>query len=106
METFKTSSPTMDTPGIQSIRRPEAIFAIVAAIAISYFISQLVHRLFFHPLRKIPGPWYNVLFRIGHISHLLSGTTATEVTRLHEKYGAVIRPSPNEVSFISGETAW
>ena len=28
------------------------------------------------------------------------------VTQLHEKYGEVVRLAPNEVSFISGETAW
>ena len=38
--------------------------------------------------------------------HLVAGTTVENVTRLHEKYGEVVRLSPNEVSFISGETAW
>ena len=36
----------------------------------------------------------------------MKGTTATNVLELHEKYGEVVRLSPNEVSFISGETAW
>lgn len=38
--------------------------------------------------------------------HLIDGTTVDNVNRLHEKYGEVVRLSPNEVSFISGETAW
>ena len=39
-------------------------------------------------------------------SHLVAGTTVDNVSRLHAKYGEVVRLSPNEVSFISGETAW
>ena len=38
--------------------------------------------------------------------HLIAGTTADNVKRLHDQYGEVVRLSPNEVSFISGETAW
>ena len=44
--------------------------------------------------------------RVPYIRHALSGTTVNNVNRLHEKYGEVVRISPNEVSFISGETAW
>jgi cytochrome P450 len=39
-------------------------------------------------------------------SHLVAGTTVDNVSRLHAKYGDVVRLSPNEISFISGETAW
>ena len=37
---------------------------------------------------------------------MLAGTTVNNVKWLHDKYGEVVRISPNEVSFISGETAW
>jgi hypothetical protein len=37
---------------------------------------------------------------------MLSGTTRDNVMELHKKYGDVVRVSPNEISFISGETAW
>lgn len=36
----------------------------------------------------------------------MAGTTADNVLQLHKKYGEAVRISPNEVSFISGETAW
>lgn len=38
--------------------------------------------------------------------HIRNGTLAKYVTALHEKYGEVVRIAPNEISFISGETAW
>jgi hypothetical protein len=37
---------------------------------------------------------------------MLGGTTRDNVMELHKKYGEVVRVSPNEISFISGETAW
>lgn len=35
-----------------------------------------------------------------------NGTIVEWVKELHEKYGDAVRLAPNEVSFISGETAW
>jgi cytochrome P450 len=37
---------------------------------------------------------------------MLGGTTRDNVVELHKKYGDVVRVSPNEISSISGETAW
>jgi cytochrome P450 len=37
---------------------------------------------------------------------MLAGTTAQNVRALHDKYGDVVRLSPNEVSFSSGGTAY
>ena len=48
----------------------------------------------------------NSLSRIPYVRHLLKGTTADNVKDLHNTYGDVVRVSPNEVSFSSGETAW
>jgi hypothetical protein len=43
---------------------------------------------------------------IPYARHMLAGTTVENSVKLHEKYGDVVRISPNEVSFISGETAF
>ncbi|KAK5704611.1 hypothetical protein LTR17_021741 [Elasticomyces elasticus] len=53
-----------------------------------------------------PGPKLNALTRIPYVRHLLAGTTVTNVSQLHEKYGDLVRISPDKVSFISGEIAW
>lgn len=37
---------------------------------------------------------------------MVRGSIAQDLVRLHNKYGSVVRIAPNEVSFISGETAW
>jgi len=71
-----------------------------------YVASNIIYNLYFHPLHHIPGPKINGLSRIPYVRHALSGTTVDNLVRLHAKYGDVVRFSPNEVSFISGDTAW
>jgi len=71
-----------------------------------YFISTIIYKLYFHPLHHIPGPKVNALSRISYIRHGLLGTTVDNVNALHAKYGHVVRVSPNEISFTSGDTAW
>jgi hypothetical protein len=62
-------------------------------------LSIVVYRLFFHPLAKIPGPriaaatWvYEIYF-----DFYLGGQFFSEIGRLHEIYGPIIRITPNEV---------
>lgn len=74
--------------------------------SLGYYIGHAVYMLRFHPLAKIPGPRINAISRLPFVRHLLKGTTAENVKQLHEQYGDVVRVTPNEISFISGETAW
>jgi hypothetical protein len=67
---------------------------------------KVVYALYLDPLSKIPGPKINALSRIPYVRHHLAGTTVPNVNALHKKYGDVVRISPNEVSFISVETAY
>ncbi|KOC14711.1 benzoate 4-monooxygenase cytochrome P450 [Aspergillus flavus AF70] len=63
------------------------------------FIIQSVYRLFFHPLRKFPGP------KLGAISHLYefyydviyNGSYLFKIEQLHQKYGPVVRINPREL---------
>lgn len=71
-----------------------------------YFVGRVVHKLYFDPLSHIPGSKLNALSRLPYIRHLLAGSTVDFITELHERYGEVVRLSPNEVSFISSDTAW
>ncbi|KAF1344389.1 cytochrome P450 monooxygenase [Delphinella strobiligena] len=71
-----------------------------------YHLTSSVYSLYFHPLCQIPGPWYAAITRIPYIRAVLKGTTAEYLRQLHAKYGDVVRYTPNEISVISGETAW
>lgn len=65
-----------------------------------------IYRLYFHPLRHIPGPWYAAMSRVFYMRNHINGGVAGWLRCLHDQYGEVVRYSPNEISFISGETAW
>ena len=64
-----------------------------------------VYNIYFHKLSKFPGP---LLFRAYHfpfVYYHASGTLARKITTFHEQYGPVVRVSPTELAFTSGE-AW
>ncbi|EME87800.1 uncharacterized protein MYCFIDRAFT_71270 [Pseudocercospora fijiensis CIRAD86] len=93
----------MDT---SSAERPISFTAGFATLALLYVVGNLIYKLYFGPLSHIPGPKLNALSRLPYIRHLLKGTTVQNVNELHEKYGEVVRISPNEISFTSIDTAW
>jgi cytochrome P450 len=62
--------------------------------------------VFFHPLRDIPGPKFAAASIIPYARVLLKGNMVRWLHELHKKHGEVVRISPNELSYISGETAW
>ncbi|EMF16370.1 benzoate 4-monooxygenase cytochrome P450, partial [Sphaerulina musiva SO2202] len=72
-----------------------------------YLVTKFIYTSYINdPLRHIPGPKINAISRIPYVRHLIKGTTVDNVVDLHRRYGSVVRLTPNEVSFSSGETAW
>lgn len=66
---------------------------------------SIVYNLYFHPLRRVPGPKFNAVSRFPWIRDWLSGNLHLAVQNLHEKYGPIVRVAPDEVSFIKS-SAW
>ncbi|GKZ36884.1 hypothetical protein AbraIFM66950_008148 [Aspergillus brasiliensis] len=85
---------------------PPVILGIGAGLTFIYLISKVIYALCLDPLRHIPGPRLNAVSMIPYARHLLAGTTVQNSVTLHQKYGEVVRISPNEVSLICGETAF
>nr|POF16762.1 trichodiene oxygenase [Quercus suber] len=73
---------------------------VCAVLAIVFYkVFAILYRLYFHPLRKFPGPriaassrWYEFCFDV-----LTRGLYATEVDKWHERYGPIVRVTPEEV---------
>ncbi|KAF2671788.1 cytochrome P450 [Microthyrium microscopicum] len=78
---------------------------IVALALVTYQLSIYVYNIFFHPLRKFPGPLLSAASCLPLCRKNLSGDQQFWITELHAKYGEVVRYSPNELSFSSGD-AW
>ena len=65
----------------------------------------MIHNLYFHPLRKFPGPFWNRATRLRYVIAMNQGTLAFEVLDWHNKYGPVVRIAPNELAFQDPQ-AW
>ncbi|KAJ6134167.1 cytochrome P450 [Penicillium sp. IBT 18751x] len=75
---------------------------IITAIVLSFCVYLLllsIYRLWFHPLSKFPGPkiaaltlWYEFYY-----DAIKKGLYTFEIQRMHEKYGPIVRISPNEI---------
>jgi cytochrome P450 len=82
-------------------------FAIIAILA--YFAQQAVARIysvFLGPLSKFPGPKLNAFTLLALSTSEYKGRQVEDVSEMHEKYGPVVRLSPNYVSFLGNEQTW
>ena len=69
------------------------LFALVSAVAV------VIYRVFFHPLRHVPGPKLAAVSNIWHACHARNGQMLRLGKNLHRRYGPVVRVGPNEVWF-------
>ncbi|KAK5169776.1 uncharacterized protein LTR77_005754 [Saxophila tyrrhenica] len=74
---------------------------VVVLGLVGYVVSEWIYNLFFHPLAKFPGPKLNAMSPVPGILALMRGRLPLENKKLHDKYGSVVRVSPNELAFNS-----
>jgi hypothetical protein len=59
-----------------------------------------IYRVYFHPLHSFPGPKFSAFTRLPHLIATARGKLPRYVARLRDTHGAVVRISPDEISFI------
>ncbi|KAL8921895.1 MAG: hypothetical protein Q9208_005499 [Pyrenodesmia sp. 3 TL-2023] len=64
-----------------------------------------IRNAYFHPLSKFPGPKSCAATPIPYVKALVKGDMVGWVMGLHDKYGEVVRITPDELSFIT-PSAW
>lgn len=69
------------------------------------FLYKIVYNLFLHPLRRFPGPKLAAITQFQALYYRSAGKAVVWNHELHQKYGPVVRVTPNELSFIQPE-AW
>ncbi|OTA99206.1 hypothetical protein M426DRAFT_325350 [Hypoxylon sp. CI-4A] len=72
----------------------------VGFLPIVYYICLSIYNIYFHPLSKYPGPRVAAATPLWIASSLARGTMPKDLLKLHDRYGPVVRTSPNELSYI------
>lgn len=76
------------------------------ALLLVYRAVVVTYRLFFHPLRAHPGPLYCRASNLPLVYwQKIAGSWPRNLKELHDRYGDVVRISPDELSCIYPE-AW
>ncbi|KAK1963103.1 cytochrome P450 [Colletotrichum sublineola] len=70
-----------------------------ASLSLAYVFGTIVYNVYFHPLRKYPGPKLWAASRIPYARHALSGMMHYKILELHRQYGSVVRVAPDELSY-------
>ncbi|KAL8886186.1 MAG: hypothetical protein Q9215_006069 [Flavoplaca cf. flavocitrina] len=87
----------LNTPALQTLDLRTSLGIFIGGLVTWYFATSLwtvICNLYRHPIAKFPGALF-----------ILSGCAFLDTKRLHERYGKVVRTSPNALSFITAE-AW
>ncbi|KAL5489841.1 hypothetical protein ACEPAI_4673 [Sanghuangporus weigelae] len=72
---------------------------------ISLAVSVILYRILpMHPLATYPGPLYLKISKLFWMYHASTGKQYILFTRLHDKYGPVVRIGPNELSIVDVES--
>lgn len=62
---------------------------------------KIVYNIWFHPLRRFPGPLHMRASRLGWAYSMVRGTLPYDIFKLHEQYGDIVRIAPNELVFTT-----
>ena len=64
------------------------------------YTSLLVYRIFFHPLKRFPGPFGNKIGNLWFSMQLGNADAYMKVLNLHKKYGSFVRIGSSDLSII------
>lgn len=105
---FTLLKMSTQTARMDGFIQPDSAIAISLSFAVLYILYQVAKTVyvgFFGPLSKFPGPNIRALSAIPKIRTVINGNDNRELPELHKKFGPVVRISPRELSFASGQ-AW
>lgn len=82
-----------------------AVLLACAVLLTLRAVGSVVYNVFFHPLSGVPGPLLCKVSRLPHWVACLRGEQVRIVKKWHDKYGAVVRYGPDELSYTDAQ-AW
>lgn len=83
---------------LEETNRSQIVRCLVV-LWVAYSLMRCTYNLFFHPLRKIPGPWLAAMTSLPDFWYdaVKQGNYIWEIQKMHKKYGPIVRINPNEV---------
>ncbi|KAK6213619.1 trichothecene C-15 hydroxylase (cytochrome P450) [Colletotrichum tabaci] len=69
------------------------------ALGLAYLFVNVIYNIYFHPLRRYPGPKLWAATRIPYTRSSLSGQVHRRILALHREYGPVVRIAPDELAY-------
>lgn len=75
--------------------------ALFAVFILTYALGFVVYNLFFHPLRKYPGPLLWRATGVPYDYYHYNGKLNHRLRDIHLKYGETVRVNPGTLSFAS-----
>lgn len=66
---------------------------------LSLVALRALYNLYLHPLSRFPGPWYTCVAPVWLIYHQIRGDHPWATTKLHDRYGSIVRVAPDELSY-------
>ncbi|ROT36462.1 averantin oxidoreductase [Sodiomyces alkalinus F11] len=83
-----------------------AYVGIIAIISTTRWAAyRVIYNLYCHPLARFPGPFLAKVSPFPNVTALLRGRIPFWIKAQHDRYGPIVRVSPNELSF-DNEAAW
>ncbi|KAI0940296.1 hypothetical protein AcV5_001443 [Taiwanofungus camphoratus] len=103
INTFGSAILSSFTKAYENVNTSTALSAALSSFAL-YIIVSVVYNLVFSPLAALPGPWYAAISDFWLLTHVVRLRQCRAVQALFERYGPVVRVSPNKVVFCDVTT--
>ncbi|KAJ0160184.1 Isotrichodermin C-15 hydroxylase, partial [Colletotrichum tanaceti] len=82
-----------------NVRLAVALPLVLLGLTCIRLISRVVYNVYFHPLRRYPGPKAYAATRIPLTRMLTSGKAHKTIAELHAQYGPVVRLGPDMIEW-------
>ncbi|KAI0466717.1 cytochrome P450 [Xylaria cf. heliscus] len=73
-------------------------FALAASYFVGLYSSLVIYRIFFHPLKKFPGPLGFKVSSTWFMTHLMGRDAFRQLLKLHQQHGNFVRIGSNDLS--------
>lgn len=78
------------------------LLVLAGGLAITIFVFSALLKALRSPLATVPGPWYSRFTHLVLKYEIMRGRRIFYVHDLHERYGPIVRLSPEEVAVADG----